>query len=222
MPEIELNDILAAKERRASLREQLRQDHGLPVVSISLNIPGLVKDGEQIHGFFRQAVDAFRARVVSNGWRVVEERLYYPKTGPFALTVVDAEPLLLKQSGVTLEESSVFTRLYDIDVFDASGGQVSRNSLGLPERTCFICQQQAVVCMREQTHHKDEILGDVRRRFMMAAAEGTNPWPATVWKIGAWAVESMLMEVACTPSPGLVDRNNAGAHKDMDYFTFFA
>lgn len=30
----------------------------------------------------------------------------------------------------------------------------------------------------------------------------------------------MLLEVAATPKPGLVDRNNSGAHKDMDFYTF--
>ena len=30
----------------------------------------------------------------------------------------------------------------------------------------------------------------------------------------------MLHEVAATPKPGLVDRNNCGAHADMDIFTF--
>lgn len=34
------------------------------------------------------------------------------------------------------------------------------------------------------------------------------------------AIKSMLYEVAVTPKPGLVDRNNPGAHKDMDFFTF--
>ena len=37
---------------------------------------------------------------------------------------------------------------------------------------------------------------------------------------GALALESMLVEVSVTPKPGLVDRNNSGAHKDMDFFTF--
>ncbi|AKL96876.1 2-(5''-triphosphoribosyl)-3'-dephosphocoenzyme-A synthase CitG [Clostridium aceticum] len=36
------------------------------------------------------------------------------------------------------------------------------------------------------------------------------------------AIKSMLYEVSATPKPGLVDRNNAGAHKDMDFFTFMA
>ena len=30
----------------------------------------------------------------------------------------------------------------------------------------------------------------------------------------------MLIEVSVTPKPGLVDRNNSGAHRDMGFFTF--
>lgn len=33
-------------------------------------------------------------------------------------------------------------------------------------------------------------------------------------------IKSMLYEVSTTPKPGLVDRANSGAHKDMDFFTF--
>lgn len=41
-------------------------------------------------------------------------------------------------------------------------------------------------------------------------------------KIAALAMEAMLFEVSATPKPGLVDRSNCGAHKDMDYFTFMS
>lgn len=41
-------------------------------------------------------------------------------------------------------------------------------------------------------------------------------------KIGETAVEAMLYEAAATPKPGLVDRNNSGAHADMDFFTFMS
>ena len=40
--------------------------------------------------------------------------------------------------------------------------------------------------------------------------------------IAALAVEALLVEVAATPKPGLVDRANNGAHDDMDFFTFQA
>ncbi|HZJ98866.1 MAG TPA: triphosphoribosyl-dephospho-CoA synthase CitG [Tissierellaceae bacterium] len=34
------------------------------------------------------------------------------------------------------------------------------------------------------------------------------------------AIKSILFEVSASPKPGLVDRYNSGAHKDMDFFTF--
>jgi triphosphoribosyl-dephospho-CoA synthase CitG len=45
-------------------------------------------------------------------------------------------------------------------------------------------------------------------------------WPRPIEIIGSIALEAMLMEVACAPAPGLVDRFNSGAHQDMDFFTF--
>jgi len=38
--------------------------------------------------------------------------------------------------------------------------------------------------------------------------------------LASLAVQAMLYEVSCQPSPGLVSRASSGAHKDMDYFTF--
>lgn len=40
------------------------------------------------------------------------------------------------------------------------------------------------------------------------------------FKISEFAIESMLYEVSCFPSPGLVSPISTGAHKDMDYYTF--
>lgn len=40
--------------------------------------------------------------------------------------------------------------------------------------------------------------------------------------IASIAQRAILYEVSTTPKPGLVDRENSGAHKDMDFFTFMA
>lgn len=47
-----------------------------------------------------------------------------------------------------------------------------------------------------------------------------NVTEITALDIASIAVKSMLYEVTCFPSPGLVSINSNGAHKDMDYFTF--
>ncbi len=41
-------------------------------------------------------------------------------------------------------------------------------------------------------------------------------------RIGDAAIHALLLEVAATPKPGLVDRCDNGAHSDMDFFTFMA
>ena len=38
-------------------------------------------------------------------------------------------------------------------------------------------------------------------------------------KIASLALQSLLAELTATPKPGLIDRNNSGAHRDMDFFT---
>ena len=39
-------------------------------------------------------------------------------------------------------------------------------------------------------------------------------------EIGSIVLRSILLELSCTPKPGLVDRLNSGANQDMDYNTF--
>lgn len=41
-----------------------------------------------------------------------------------------------------------------------------------------------------------------------------------VYRLGEFTVESMIKEAACYPSFGLVSPVSAGAHTDMDYYTF--
>lgn len=40
--------------------------------------------------------------------------------------------------------------------------------------------------------------------------------------IARYALQALLYEVSASPKPGLVDRFNQGAHKDMDFFTFMS
>lgn len=220
MQEITLEAVLEAKERLASLQAEMRRAYRLPVVSFTVNIPGAVKDSPDIQQLLRGAVDRFRALALDNGYSILEERFMYMPTGPAAVVAADGEADNLKQSAIAIEESGVYARLFDIDVFDAEGRQISRSKLGHTERTCFLCAEPAVLCRRSSKHTGEELKHNVTERLTAFKAAATNHWPEVVWNLGSWAVEAMLMEAACTPSPGLVDRDNSGAHEDMDFFTF--
>ena len=76
------------------------------------------------------------------------------------------------------------------------------------------------MCRRQNTHAPEAVQAAVDCFFLAFDAERTRKVDRQAEQIGALAVEAMLNEVTASPSPGLVDRYNSGAHQDMDFYTF--
>lgn len=217
---VNLQQILDAKERRAQLQAELRLLYDAAVVSITVNMPGGFKYNRDTVALIYSAVDKVKAHVERERFQLLEERICHAVTGPAALLAIQGKPDTIKAFAVAIETEAEYGRLLDIDVFDADGRQINRAAQGLPARTCFVCSADAVSCMRLGRHSQAEITSMVRRLFTQYHAERAAAWPGTVAAIGTTAVEAMLLEAACAPAPGLVDRFNSGAHDDMDIFTF--
>lgn len=211
---LELKDILEGKETRAHRRNQLLTTGNEPVISLTINMPGSVKDSPVIRKIFKQGV-----REIERQLRVTSCQIFYDKIGPQALFSVVAEPTYIKAIACQIEQGESWSRLWDIDVYDSKGTTVASESRK-QGRVCFLCEDLATVCMRENRHSLEEILKKVENLFVDFLAEDTRSLSKEAEAIGALALESLLYEVACTPSPGLVDRTNSGSHKDMDFFHF--
>ena len=220
MAPVTLPEVLAAKENRARLREEIRQTQGLPVLTFSINCPGTEKNSISVRKLLRHAVDIFHNLAAAREIAIQEERIFYPSTGPFALMAADAETSLLKKLAVQIEDLPDYGRLLDVDVYDAAGRQWSRTDFILPLRSCFLCDNTAITCMREKRHTGEEIGLEFQRRLALFNVRNNTHCSSETREIGQSATEAMLMEAACTPAPGLVDRINSGAHRDMDFFTF--
>ncbi len=213
---ISLADMLAAKEQRQYRQKLLLDEYGLTLVSITINMPGSVKDSSLI----RMLCD-FAVAAVKKNLPVCAEQIVYLPTGPEALLVTSTLAEQAKQICSAIEEDQPFARLFDLDVCNAQGVMLSaQNSRGL--RKCYICGEPAVYCMREAQHSQIQIKQAVQGLFDQFLAEQSRRVSAIAEQIGSLAVEAMLYEVTCTPSPGLVDRANSGAHQDMNFYTFMA
>ena len=79
--------------------------------------------------------------------------------GPYAIMGLDMEPVAIKNRCISLETSHPGARLIDLDVYSASGIQIDRSSLDLPRRTCLVCNQPAVECIRTKRHSFDDVVG---------------------------------------------------------------
>lgn len=211
-----LVDILAGKEARFHRQQAFREKYKTTLVSITINMPGSVKDLPILRRLRDYAVQAIKQRLVVVGM----EECNLP-TGPVALVAVAGDGQSSKAISVEIEENQPFARLLDIDVFEADGRLLSRKDQG-QGRGCFVCGGETVVCMREQKHSQAGIQVAVEKMLHQFRAYESSLVSPAAEKIGALAIEAMLYEATCTPAPGLVDRVNSGAHQDMDFYSFMA
>ncbi len=155
MGTITLDMLLASRDARQAMQQQLiAANPGLTLVCLTVVMPGSVKRNEQSLTVAKAAVEAMKHEM--------DDRLTYLDerdlpTGYEAFLLVSMPPLEAKKVTCGIEESHPLGRLFDIDVFDADGCQVSREAVGLRPRRCMLCENEARWCMRNRTHTQEEL-----------------------------------------------------------------
>ena len=196
---ITLEQMLLARDRRASRQAALLSRYGRPVISFTMNIAGPVKDSPLIRYAFRSGLRKLEALPCA---QLCREVIFEP-TGPEALLVYETQDArLLKAFCIRLESEGEAGRLFDLDVLDANGEKLSRET----GRTCLVCGGPVSICSRSRAHGLEAIT--VRTRAILEAFAAET--------LGEMAENALLAEVHFTPKPGLVDEANNGAHRDMD------
>lgn len=191
--------MLLARDRRASRQAALLARYGCPVISFTMNIAGPVKDSPLIRYAFRSGLRQLEALPCA---QLCREAIFEP-TGPEALLVYETQDAqLLKAFCMRLESEGEAGRLFDLDVLDANGEKLSRET----GRTCLVCGGPVSICSRSRAHGLEAITARTRTILEAFAAE----------TLAEMAENALLAEVHFTPKPGLVDEANNGAHRDMD------
>ena len=200
---VTVSDMAAARDRRAAIQGELLRSHGVPLVCLSMNIAGEIKLYPLVRNAFYEGVRRIRESIAP-----LEEHVVCEFTGCEAFFCVAMDAKALKERMTKLEENDELGRLFDIDVLDAHGEKLSRGVM----RRCLICSEAAAICARSRAHTLEELKARTDNIIRSFFAK----------KAGAAAFDALIREVETTPKPGLVDRNNSGAHRDMDINTFYA
>jgi len=183
------------------------------LILFSLNIPGSIKDTPLYRKIFNSGLRAIQS-VFSDQkiiYKLSEINIPSSGTGPegyISINMSDLKKIKLITSDI--EENHPLGRVFDIDIFDRNLEQVKS---GREMRKCFICDRPAFECARSRRHSIDDIIVNIK-----ISAE--KYFDSLNWKIASTAARAMITEVLVTPKPGLVDRENSGAHSDMDIFSF--
>jgi holo-ACP synthase / triphosphoribosyl-dephospho-CoA synthase len=209
-----LEAILNAKEERAWKQKMLLSRHPLAsLISLSINIPSLIKLSHEAVVVHEIAHQALLEMLENEGIELLACENQLAATGAESFLTCNAEAKVLKVFTCKLENSHPLGRLMDIDVLDSSGAILSRNTLGLPKRRCFVCEEEAKLCARSQKHTYAELNSHIKHLVEKHAFADS---------LAVWCERAMKTEVELTPKPGLVDQANSGAHRDMDIHTFYA
>lgn len=146
--------VLEAKEERRFFQGGLRKKHGLPVISLTLNLPGGFEGYNRWQAVFKEARDIIN-KTFSRG--VVEHHHRLGKWGPEGFWVMDLPAETVKKQGMEIEEHHPLGRILDLDVLNEAGDILSRRNFSMKGRLCVVCEKPALECYRGRIHEPWEV-----------------------------------------------------------------
>ena len=210
MDEVVLEEMLVARDVRAARQQALLKKYHKSLLCFTMNIPGPVKVTLLVQSGFSLGCYRIEHALARLKYHVLKKEENCKKTGLEAYYVIDGPALEVKKAMAELEEQDALGRIFDLDVLKPGGEKVARQELGLSGRRCLLCTKPAQECARSRAHtvlalnkHVEQVLETALLDYAAECAQ-----------------KALRAEVDATPKPGLVDRDNSGAHKDMDHGTF--
>lgn len=162
---------VAASSLPADILPNVEKCRNVTLVSMTLNIPGPVKDRPE----YRRALETglHRLKAMLDSQAILHEEFRPLITGPEGYLVVNGDPMAIKKAAVAAEEADALGRLFDMDVLviddaavpDEKGHysltdirSISRSQLGAGPRKCLLCGENAKACARSRAHSMDDLL----------------------------------------------------------------
>ena len=222
---VSLEEVLSFREEKQRIQKSILAKYQAPLLCLGLNIPGEYKRFPLADRSFQEELSVVRLNLLAEKIAILHEE-FFESPGGYAAFISAGGDIkstgsssghmaeIIKEITIRIEETHTLGRLFDIDVLQPDCKKISRGDCGKKQRPCLICGEDAFACGRNRTHTVNELQASVTgimRRFQQERLDDV---------ISAAVIHSLMGEVAVTPKPGLVDRANTGAHRDMDFFSF--
>lgn len=164
---------LAEKEARYRLICDLIQKYRKPVVTLSLNLPGVWADYPLAQALWHDAAQTVEKAISEALFRSILAQERQNPVGCTLLMVVEGDASELKSAGMAIEAQHPLGRLLDVDVYGLTGTPLSRRDGSAAERACFICSRPASVCRWERRHSREELTQHINQRLELHYRQNT-------------------------------------------------
>lgn len=168
--EVTLKELLDSREARVCYQQKLLEQYGGVLISVTLNIPGPVKDRERYRSAMNAGMNRLSEKMAEAGMteQIFHREIRYPVTGPEGYLIAGGTitPQNMKRLTMEIEEESSLGRLFDMDVLTMKEGHlesVSRRSMGGGSRRCLLCDDDAKICARSRKHEMRDLLAEIER-----------------------------------------------------------
>jgi len=151
-----LTGILSERES-LSLYRSKKMNHP-SLLQVSVNMPGQDKNADPAPYLFRQCIQCLEARGRRVFGFIGDFEIRSGALGKVGLVSSKLNGLELKNTLLEFEQQERLASYWDLDVFDYDGRSLSRRSLGVPERKCWICSEPAKACSAEMRHSTSTLL----------------------------------------------------------------
>lgn len=159
--QVTLEQMLAARDEKASRQNELVMQFGLPLIALTVNIPGSCKKTPASRAAFQVGYSELLDQLAERELIPAHCETRENTTGYEAYVVVNLNETRLKEITVQIENTHPLGRLLDYDIIGRDGIAISRKSLGYSERKCFLCDEIAHACARNKTHSIEELHGKI-------------------------------------------------------------
>lgn len=146
-----MEKILDLREQRDTYEKELLQTYRHTLITIRPNFPGNEKRNE-----YTNLVSEVLTKEISSKLHVFKALRNSTHEGLIYHLIVEENGLLAKEICINLEEEHPLGRLADIDVRNRDTS-FSREHFNLGPRKCYLCEDDAVICVRSRKHGLEDI-----------------------------------------------------------------
>ncbi|QQK08102.1 citrate lyase holo-[acyl-carrier protein] synthase [Miniphocaeibacter halophilus] len=138
---------------------------------------------------------------------------YFGEDGLNIYFSTNEDSLSLKKKTILIEEQEI-GRFIDVDVID-NGGIISRTDLNYERRKCYICDNDAIICVKKRKHSVDELIKFIEDSTTEFIFKDSKYIFKNIFELAC------IIELSRTFSYGCVNVIGNGSHSDMDLISFF-